>query len=371
MKITHVISDTNIGGAGVLLSNLLSATKDLCAVQVILPQGSALKEKISKTGAEVTELPIAGDKSIRAKDVISFYSFFKSNPTDIVHTHASLSSRLGAALSGTKICISTRHCAHPSGQIKRKNPMQIKVYNYCTSLTVSTADCATENLIAEGIDKNRIITIKNGVPKCKKPDTGMGICLRKNLNIPEHARIIGSCARLETVKGQDLILRAAPRIIKLIPSVYFLFVGDGSRRTFLERLSARLGVSERVRFSGFVPDPEYYESLFYLNVNSSRGTETSCLSTSECMSLGIPTVASDFGGNSEMIQNGINGLIFKTDNHFSLEEKLIKLLTDEGLYRALSCGAIKIYEQRFSVERMAREYRELYSALIQGEIPHN
>ena len=366
MKITHVISDTNVGGAGVLLYNLLSSTKDFCNANVLVPKGSAIAQRLAATGAAVTELPISRDKSFSPGDVGKFYSYFKQNPTDIVHTHASLSSRLGAALSGTKICLSTRHCALPDGQVKKKNQAQIKVYNFCTSLTVSTADCATANLVAEGIDKNRIITIKNGVPERKKLGTGMDISLKRSLDLPDDATVIGCCARLETVKGQDLILRAARDVIRLIPKVFFVFVGDGGARQYFERLSARLGISQRVRFVGFVSDPEPYQNLFRINVNASRGTETSCLATSECMSLGIPTVASDFGGNKEMIVNGINGLVFKSDNHFSLEEKLLTLLADSELYKKLSVGARHTYESCFSVDRMANEYKKLYTALYNG-----
>lgn len=363
MKITHVISDTNIGGAGVLLSNLIESIGSPFESNVLLPLGSHLAESLKERGIAVKELPISRDKSFCPTDIPKLYSYFKANPTDILHSHASLSSRIGASLAGTKICISTRHCAHPEGQVKKKSKMQINVYNYCTRLTVSTADSATQNLIAEGISESRIVTIKNGVPERKKLDTGMGIALKRRLGIPDEARIVGSCARLEAVKGQDLILRAAPRILKLIPRVHFLFVGDGSARGSLERLAARLGISNKVTFVGFVKDPEPYENIFYINVNSSRGTETSCLATSECMSLGIPTVASDFGGNKEMIFDGTNGSIFKTDNHFSLEDKLITLLSDPCLYKILSEGALRVYKERFSVERMAEEYRSLYERL--------
>ena len=161
MKVTHVISDTNIGGAGILLCNLIGATSDFCKACVILPRGSQLTDTVSKYTSRVTELPIHKDKSFSPSDVIRFFHYFKENPTDILHTHASLSSRIGATLAGTRVCVSTRHCAHTEAETRRKTPMQIKLYNFCTRMTVSTADFATRNLIAEGISKERIITIKN------------------------------------------------------------------------------------------------------------------------------------------------------------------------------------------------------------------
>ena len=148
--------------------------------------------------------------------------------------------------------------------------------------------------------------------------------------------------------------------------MHFLFVGDGSSRAEYERLAARLGIGRHVTFAGFTSDPEAYENIFDINVNSSRGTETSCLATSECMSLGIPTIASDFGGNTEMVFHGVNGLLFKCDNHFSLEDQLMSLLADRELYNRLSLGAVRIFSECFSLERMADQYRVLYDTLYKA-----
>lgn len=363
MKITHVISDSNIGGAGVLLSSLTSSLKDSYDIKVLLPKGSMLTSRLRGLGVNAVETNMSADKSFSGKDVLTFYRYFIKNPTDILHTHASLSARLAGALAGIKALISTRHCAYAAESTKKFSNLKIKLYNFCTYLTVSTADYATGNLLAEGIPESRIITIKNGAPKKAKLDTGAALKLRRSLGIDDDARIIGSCARLEAVKGQDLILRAAPKILKYVPRVHFLLVGDGAKREEYERLSMALGIKKRVTFTGFVENPEDYESLFYVNVNSSRGTETSCLSSSECMSFGIPTVASDFGGNTEMITPFVNGLLFKRDNPFDLEEKLLSLLSDGELYRRLCAGAKRVYEMQFSLERMISEYKALYDSL--------
>ena len=362
MKITHVISDSNIGGAGVLLSTLASSLKDKYDIKVVLPRGAMLTQRLCALGINTDEINMTPDKSFSNKDTFLFYRYFLENPTDILHTHASLSARLGGALAGIKACISTRHCATPNEKVKRFSNLKIKVYNFCTSLTVSTADYATGNLVSEGIPKDRIITIKNGSPKKQKLDTDAAVKLKRALGIADDAKIIGSCARLEKVKGQDLILRAAPKILKNVPRVHFLFVGDGKQRLEYERLAMSLGIKKRVTFSGFVENPEDYESLFYINVNASRGTETSCLASSECMSFGIPTVASDFGGNTEMITPFINGLLFRKDNPFDLEEKLLKLLSDAELYNRLSTGASMVYGKQFSLDRMVAEYNALYES---------
>lgn len=363
MKITQVISDTNIGGAGILLSSVTEGLANDYDFEIIIPRGSRLRQRLPVGRVGIVELDFKGDKSFSLNDSLMFYRYFRSNPTDLVHTHASLSARLGAAASGVPRCICTRHCAYPDSQIKKRSSLALYLYDFATDLTLSTADCARANLIAEGVNPKKIVTVKNGSKSRERLSLGRQNELRDSLGIPRGARIIGSVARLERVKGQDLILRAAASICKDFGDVAFLFVGDGSLSDYYKKLAARLGISDKVFFTGYVDKPWEYESLFYVNVNASRGTETSCLATSECMAMGIPCIVSDFGGNTEMIENRVCGLVFKTDDLFSLTDALAEILSDGELYRSLSSGASRAYRERFTIQRMLDDYRRLYSTL--------
>ena len=363
MKITHVISDSNVGGAGILLSTLLSGLADEFDFEIILPSGSELIQRLPSKKIKITELPICPDKSFSVGDIGVLYRYLKSNRPDVLHSHASLSSRIGAAALGIHPCISTRHCAKPSANVKKQTVLQRIVYDLCTDITVSTADFATENLIFEGVKRDKITTIKNGVPTSEAPCMGEIERIRESLDIPRGAKIIGSVARLEEVKGQDIALRAAREIISFRDDVYFVFVGDGSMKDEYRRLSALLGIEGRVRFTGYTDTPKKYQSLFYINLNSSRGTETSCLAISECMALGIPTVASDFGGNREMINESAGGILFESGNSLALAKALLRLLDDTALYSELSKSAQKSFREYFCAERMLNDYRSLYKSL--------
>lgn len=363
MRITHVISDGNVGGAGILVSAIASALADEFETELIIPRGSSLASRIECEHIKLTELPFAADKSLSYSSVPTFYRYLRANPCHVLHSHASLAARLGGRLAGIPCCISTRHCAISADAAHRLPYHKRRLYSLLTDLTVSTADCATDNLICEGVDPARIRTIKNGSKRHEKLNTGAVEAKRRQLGIPQTARIVGCVGRLEDVKGQDLILRAAPRMLHAHPDLYFLFVGTGSRGARYRELASVLGLGDRVIFTGYTPTPWEYQSLFYININPSRGTETSCLATSECMAMGIPTVASDFGGNREMIEDGVCGLLFPADNPAALASAACRVLDDGELYSALSRGAALCYNQKFSEERMIDEYRELYRAL--------
>ena len=360
MKITHVISDSNVGGAGVLLCALAKKLSEHFDIEIILPYDSALSDRLDGCGAKIKELPMKSDSSFTLSDARGFYRYFEKNKTDFLHTHASLGARLGGALAGIRPCISTRHCARSAGDIAHMGAAKRMLYDYCTDVTVSTADCVTQDLKNEGVRSEKIVTIKNGVEGIARLDERAKRRVRESLGIPEGAIVIGCCARLEAVKGQDLLLRAAASLVKKIPNLYVLLVGDGSAKSSYKLLAARLGILSHVKFTGYVPSPSPYQNIFTVNVNSSRGTETSCLAISECLSIGVPTVVSDFGGNTEMIEHGKSGLVFSSDNAFALEERIWALLSDPLLYRKISEGGYLRWRTCFSVDRMADDYKRLY-----------
>ena len=362
MKITQVISDSNIGGAGVLLSSICKGLSSKFDTEVIIPTGSMLKHRLCDTGVKVTELKINSDKSFSLRDTFTLFNHFKQNHPDVIHSHASLSARLAGRLIGNCACLSTRHCAK-SPKDTRSSFFKKAIYEKLTDITVSTAQCATENLLTEGISEDKIRTIRNGVRAQPPLDSDEKKQLKKQLGIKDDETILGICARLELIKGHDLTLRAVAGICSKIKKIRLLIVGSGSEEWNLKHQAARLGISERCCFIGFRENPSPYQNLFHINLNASRGTETSCLATSECMSLGIPTVASDFGGNKEQIENGVNGLLFRSDDALAYEKALYSLLTNDSLYKRLSLGAKERFDEKFSFSTMIKSYENLYNSL--------
>lgn len=366
MRIMHILSDSNIGGAGILLENLLRHTglpkHEIC---VLLPRKAAMAERYRALGVGVEEI-LSPDRSFYVRDIPVLLRAIRDFAPDVVHTHASLSGRVAAWLCGIPVRLATRHCAYPVGQAGRplRRLLHRAADSFLTTCTVATAHAAAQNLRELGIPDKKIVMIRNGA----QPLTPMSRKERKNrraaLGIEEDCFCLGMAARLVPVKGQDLLLSAAARLLREREKLHVLLVGTGEERENLEGLVSTFGIKEHVTFTGFAADPAVYVNLFDAAVNCSRGTETSCLALSEAMSLSIPIIASDFGGNPEMVRDGENGLLFPKDDEEALCHAILGLMHDEALYRRLSNGTRARFDHDCNASTMAAEYDRLYKQLL-------
>ena len=133
----------------------------------------------------------------------------------------------------------------------------------------------------------------------------------------------------------------------------------------MRSLADRMGISDRVIFTGFSDDVERWFNCFDLNVNCSVGTETSSLALSEGMSIGVPAVASSYGGNPYMVKHGENGFIYKMRDAEDLAARIAQIADDRDLYVTMSEAAYQRFATELNSAKMTAEtlsfYRELLS----------
>ena len=364
----HVISDSNVGGAGILLESLLRHTKhDRGGITVVLPHGGAMGKRYARLGVRVLPMLALPDKSFRLSDLRGLIRLLGADPPDILHTHASLSARVAGVLAchGRTAIVATRHCAYP---VLREGALWRRVRNrvgerLLTDCTVATAHAARENLIALGVPPERVRLIRNGAEALCRPSSEELAALRRELSIPHDAFVCGMSARLVPVKGHETLLRAAKILLSRHTGYHFLFVGGGEERERLAFLARELGVDGQLTMVGEVRDVAPYTALFDVAVNCSVGTETSSLALSEAMSLGVPCIASRFGGNVEMVREGENGLLFPARDARALCAAIERLAWDRVLYEELSRGARGRFMRELRAEGMAAKYDALYAEL--------
>ncbi len=364
IKVLNVITDTNIGGAGrILVHYLKSFDREKFDVYVAVPEGSLLIPEIKAAGYDVIETRYGKDESFELPAVRELYGIIKRLSPDIVHTHSSLSARIAAYLAGVKSRIYTRHCAYDlprSATSFPKKQISGLINNTLSTKIVAVAPAAAKNLTDTGVDPDKITVIMNGVEPVRTATDGEISEIREKYGLSETDFVCSICARLEDVKGHEYLIKAAKIIAEETKDIKFLIVGTGSIEDKLRALVDELGVGDTVKLTGFMSDTAPVLGASNIALNCSWGTEASSLAIAEAMSLGIPTVASDFGGNPSVIADGVNGILYEKKNEKALADAVLRVWRDKELYLALCEGAKRVFGEKFTSGVMTKKLEELY-----------
>lgn len=191
------------------------------------------------------------------------------------------------------------------------------------------------------------VLIQFGIPPEKIKVTRSGIDIVKfrpidqqkakmHCKLPLDRKIVLFVGSLIERKGVSYLIDAIPEIIANRDDVLFVIVGDGEQCNKLIRKAKRNGVADYVRFVGakkFYEMPLWYNAgdLFVLP-SLSEGTANVCY---EALSCGIPVIATDVGGTSELIRSGENGILIESGNHSAISKSVLLLLEDEKMRRQL------------------------------------
>ena len=365
MKILHVLSDTNIGGAGMLLLNCLRHfDRSSFDIKVVLPRDAELIERVEGLGYDVISMKYGRDTSYEKEATRELCEIFKAEKPDIVHTHSSFSARIAARKCHVPLIFQTHHCAVMPSRLKTVFPIKQllgMLNNYYSDRVIATAQAAADILQMQGTKKEKISVILNGSEPLRRISEEEKKALRDSLKLTEKNFVFAIVARLEKVKDHRTFIMAAAECSKVHPNMRFIIAGDGSLKKSLEALAVDIGVSDKIIFTGFCRDVAPYMNIADVNVNCSM-SETSCLAISEGMSIGLPTLASDCDGNRAMVTDGENGLIFERENSEMLATAMITLAENEMLRRKMSARSKEIFEEKYTAYVMTRQLEELYRA---------
>lgn len=371
IKVINVISDTNIGGAGkCVLTFLKYYDKSRFKVLVVIPENSLLAPEIEKLGCEYVVSKGIADKSLSKEGISSLKKIFKSFAPDLIHAHGCMSARIAGRLYGKAKIIYTRHSVfEPSPTISKGIGKVINgfVNNITADRIIAVAEAAKDNLTDTGIDEKKIVVIQNGVePLCQISDEEKKI-LRSNYNVTDGEFLIGIAARLNEVKGHVYLLEALKMLKDEGFRIKLLIAGTGDYEDTIRQKAKELDVVHDVIMAGFVSDVTGIMNILDANMNASFGTEATSLALLEGMSLGVPAIVSDFGGNPGVVTHGENGLIFETKNALDLADKLRMYFSDEALRQKLSESSHKVFDEKFRAEINTQKIENVYLDVLGGQ----
>jgi glycosyltransferase involved in cell wall biosynthesis len=369
VRVLNVISDTNIGGAGRILINYLKySDKSSFETLVALPRGSLLAEPLRAAGAVVYETDVTPDKSFDLKDVQKLKALIRQTDPVIVHTHGSLSGRIAARQCG-KLVIFTRHCVFPLSPRIKKGPGRLinKLVNeHYADRIIAISPAAKENLTDGGIRGDIIDVIMNGVEPLTRKSDDECKALRAAWGIPEGRFTLGILARIEDYKGHLIILDALRQLVGEGLDLTLVIAGAGTFEETVRQKTTELGLEKNVVFTGFVSDVSGVLSILDVQLNASYGTETSSLSLLEGLSIGLPAIVSDYGGNPNVIDEGVSGLLFKNKDSSGLAGCIRRLMQDPVLLEKMKVSAAIAYKERFTGGIFAGNIERIYMSALKG-----
>ncbi len=367
IKVTHILTDSNIGGAGRLLRyQLEKADRDRFEYSVILPEDAALIPEIEALGIPVVTAYGIADRSNAPEMKGILTEKIKKLSPDILHTHSSRTGRFAGVDAKVPRIILSKHCSDMPPERLTKFPfkqMAAAEWRKTSHGAIATDNSAADALVAAGYPQKKIKVIYNGAPALREISEAEKTELRAELAIPEDAFVVGVFARIEKVKDHFTFIDAAQRCIESgLDKAYFLIVGEGSQLETVKNAVEEDGLDNRIRLCGFVNDIAPLMNICDVNVNCSVGTETSNLALLEGMSLGVVPVVSDLEGNKR-IAEGCGSICERGDRN-AFADAIEALYNDREKLALLSSAAKEKYLAKYTSERMAREVEEYYLSLL-------
>ena len=380
-KILHVVTDTNIGGAGkLLLTFLANVNRAEFDIIVVLPEGSLLKPDLEKLDIRTIETQGIANKSFTLSGVKHLRAIFKDEQPHIVHTHASLSGRMAARLTktATKLkmkVVHTRHSVHTRQTLKAEPAYKKRfpykhlvgaLNNYLSDVIIATSPVAKLSMVETGADQKKTIMIYNGIDGLQPLSDSARLAMRHKFGITPDDFVCTILARIEVVKGHKCVLKAAEAVQREDAAVKFLIAGEGSEEAEIRKLAAELGL-ENCIFTGFVSNVGDVLGITDLQINASLN-ETTNLALLEGLSIGVPAIATDCGGNPFVINDGLNGVLYAESDYVALAKGILSLKNDPDELARLSTKASEIFTERFDSKVMTAKVERIYRDLL-ADIP--
>lgn len=364
IHIQHVILSLQPGGLenGVVnVVNGLNPSRFQSSI-CCLKQAGEFSSRIPPNRAQIYEMGLQSGNDYLLP--LRLARLFRRTRTDIVHTRnpeAFFYGFLGAKLGGVRAVIHSEHGRTFPDKPHRR--FLQRLFTRYTDKVFAVSEQLKQDLVTHvGLSAARIDVLYNGVDTNTTHGRDRS-AIRRELGVRDSDIVIGSVGRLAPVKNYAILLRAVPGLLTN-HDVTVIFVGEGPERPALETLADSLQIRQQVRFLGHRNDVRALldgMDIFVLP-SQSEGMSNTLL---EAMAAGVPVVASDVGGNTEIVRDKQDGLIFPRDDLEQLRARLAILCNDSAYRKQLGRSGYARVLQAFSIQAMIARYEELYNRIFE------
>jgi len=284
-------------------------------------------------------------------EALKLRKIIKDEKINLIHLNHNLNGDRAGIIAG--ILTRIKIISHYRGLYK-PIPIDLFLAKFIDKI-ICISDFTKDEYISTGIDENKCITIHNGVDtSIFKPSSKLS-----------SDTIVGCIGRLEYWKGQHVLIKAIPEVLKVFPSIKFQFIGDGNNKDNLILLVKELKVEHAVEFVGSVNNIEKYIKEFSLAVHTSIEPEPFGRVIIEAMAMGKVVISTNIGGPKEIISNGINGYLIPPNRPNTLSLKIIEILQSIQLNKKISQEANKAVKARFEAKLITQKIERLYRQITE------
>jgi glycosyltransferase involved in cell wall biosynthesis len=381
IRVLRIISRLNIGGPAVHVAMLgrpaLAGRFDSMLVTGVenAGEGSMIDLVTAQGAAPIVISEIADSASLTWRDTVALWKIvrvIRRYRPQIIETHtakAGLLGRLAGLLTRTPVRIHTFHGHVLHGYYSPATNAMLRWLERALARTttriIAVSDRVRTELVEYGVaPAGKIAVVPLGLDLSPFLDADrLRGQFRAELGFPADDLLVGIVGRIFAVKNHALFVDAAVRVLRDVPNVRFVIVGDGMLRADIEAQIARAGVGGRVIITGWRRDlPAVYASLDLLAVTSNNeGTPFAAI---EAMAAGVPVVATNVGGMPDLVRHDVTGVLVPPRDAEAMSRALTGLLLDAGRRRQLGAAARASALERFEVGRMVRDTHDVYEACL-------
>jgi len=285
----------------------------------------------------------------------------KARRIDVVHCHhysPYVYGLLATILHPRVRLVFTEHGrlsdAAPSRKRKFVNPVLAR---WPARLYAVSADLK-QHMVAEGFPASRLQVIYNGIALGERLRPGQRHAARELLGLPHDAFVVGTVGRLDPVKRLSALLRAHAMLVADHPRARLVVVGDGPERDVLQAEARTLNLTGSVLFTGYRADVRALMPAFDAYANSSTYEGVS-LTILEAMAAALPVVATNVGGNPEVVIDHETGRLVP-GHPYAIAGALLELARNPLRRQNMGEAGRWRVKRHFSVNRMVQQYADAY-----------
>ncbi len=365
-NVLHLLLSLEVGGAERIVYSMMekNCSDSFMYSACCLDSKGSYGNELELKGGKVTLLPRKPgiDWSMPWK----LARLIQRERVDMIHAHGETPWFYGTLASmllcGRVRCMTTVHGYGGGDRTQLEKANLWTMLTFFSHKVVVVSDILFNEISSRCfIPRKNMMTIINGVDIAWIDSSGK--LSRKDWNIGENTKVLGTISRISTIKNHRLLLRSLERLTKIGQDMKLVIVGGGPERESLEQLTQELGVQEAVIFTGERSDAVSFFSLFDIFVLPSL-SEGISMTILEAMASNTPVIASNVGGNNELITHEVNGFLFESENLDDLVQTILRVADNPEEARNAAHKSRQKVEREYSFERMVSQYEEIYNSAV-------